>query len=121
MLKFVFLLIAGIALSVPAIAQDAYHIRVGDRVYNIRTGSYNDGVVLSGPSGGGLETVLTKPTYPGTTAISIETGHRFTGLPETITDGPKVTPLFAAMEPIALASIEVELVRVILACSVGIS
>ena len=29
MLKFVFPLIAGIALSVPAIAQDPYHIRVG--------------------------------------------------------------------------------------------
>ena len=55
------------------------------------------------------------------TAILIETGHRFTGLPETITDGPKVTPLFAAMEPIALASIEVELVRVTVACSVGIN
>jgi hypothetical protein len=55
------------------------------------------------------------------TAISIETGHRFIGLPETMTDGPKVTPLFAAMEPIALASIEVELVRVILACSVASS
>jgi hypothetical protein len=48
-------------------------------------------------------------------------GHRFTGLPETMTDGPKVTPLFAAMEPIALASIEVELVRVTVVCSVGIN
>ena len=46
--SFVFPLIAGIALSVPAIAQDPYHIRVGDRVYDIGTGSYNDGVVLSG-------------------------------------------------------------------------
>ena len=44
MLKFVFPLIAGIALSVPAIAQDPYRIRVGDRVYDIGTGSYNDGV-----------------------------------------------------------------------------
>ena len=57
MLKFVFPLIAGIALSVPAIAQDPYHIRVGDRVYDIGTGSYNDGAVLSGPSGRGLEAV----------------------------------------------------------------
>jgi len=58
MLKFVFPLIAGIALSVPAIAQDPSHIRVGDRVYDIGTGSYNnDGVVLSGPSGRGLEAV----------------------------------------------------------------
>jgi hypothetical protein len=30
-----------------------------------------------------------------------------------------VTPLFAAMGPIAIASIEVELVRVMVACSVG--
>jgi Protein of unknown function (DUF3761) len=57
MLKFVFPLIAGIALSVPAIAQDPYHIRVGDRIYDIRTGSSDGGVVLSGPSGGGLEAV----------------------------------------------------------------
>jgi hypothetical protein len=41
--------------------------------------------------------------------------------PATITDGPKGTPLFAAMEPIALASIEVELVRVTVAYSVGIN
>jgi hypothetical protein len=54
-------------------------------------------------------------------AISIETGHRFTGLPETIMDGLKVTPLFAGMELIALASIKVELVRVTVACSVGIN
>jgi hypothetical protein len=53
------------------------------------------------------------------TAISTETGHQFTGLPETITDGPKVTPLFAAMGPIALASIQVELVRAMVVCSVG--
>jgi hypothetical protein len=57
MLKFVFPLIAGIALSVPAIAQDPYHIRVGDRVYDIRTGSSDGGVVLSGPSARGLEAV----------------------------------------------------------------
>ena len=132
MLKFVFPLLAGIALSVPAMAQDAYHIRVGDRVYNIRTGSYNNGVVLSGPSGGGLEAVRQALIAAGCLRpdeadlsrhdcyINRE-GHRFTGLPETITDGPKVTPLFAAMEPIALASIEVELVRITVACSVGIN
>jgi hypothetical protein len=57
MFKFVFSLLAAIALSVPAIAQDAYHIRVGDRVYDIRTGSSDDGVVLSGPSRGGLQAV----------------------------------------------------------------
>jgi hypothetical protein len=44
------------------------------------------------------------------TAISIETAHQFT----------KATPLFAAMGPIALASIKVELVRVMVVCSVGI-
>ena len=48
MLKFVVPLLAGIALSVPTIAQDAYHIRVGDRLYDIRTGSSDTGVVLSG-------------------------------------------------------------------------
>jgi len=53
------------------------------------------------------------------TAISTETGHQFTGLPETITDGPKVIPLFAVMGPIALASIQVEFVRVMVVCSVG--
>jgi hypothetical protein len=53
------------------------------------------------------------------TAILTETGHQFTGLLQTITHGPKVTPLFAAMGPIALASIEVELARIMVACSVG--
>jgi hypothetical protein len=55
------------------------------------------------------------------TAILTETGHRFTGRPETVTDGPKVTLLFAATEPIALASIEVGLVRATVVCSVGIN
>jgi hypothetical protein len=55
------------------------------------------------------------------TAISIKTGHRFIVLPETITDGPKVTPLFAGMELIALASIKAALVRVTVGCSAGIN
>jgi hypothetical protein len=54
------------------------------------------------------------------TAILTETGHQFTGPPEMITVALKVTPHYAAMEPIASASIEVELVRVTVACSVGI-
>jgi hypothetical protein len=132
MLKFVFPLIAGIALSVPAIAQDPYHIRGGDRVYDIRTGSSDGGVVLSDPSGGGLEAdrqalIAAGCLRPDEADLSRHDccvnrdGTPVHRLPETISDGPKVTPLFAAMEPIALASIEVELVRVILACSVGIS
>jgi hypothetical protein len=47
--KFMFAFVAGIALSGPAMAQDVYHIRVGDRVYDIRTGLSDGGVVLSGP------------------------------------------------------------------------
>ena len=39
MLKFVFPLIAGIALSVPAIAQDPYHIRVGIVSYGLWHGT----------------------------------------------------------------------------------
>jgi len=39
MLKFAFPLVGAIAFSVPAIAQDPYHVRVSDRVYDIRTGS----------------------------------------------------------------------------------
>ena len=39
----------------------------------------------------------------------------FTGLPETIMDGPKVLPLSAAMEPIVLASITMELARIMAA------
>jgi hypothetical protein len=54
-------------------------------------------------------------------AISIKTGYRFIVLPETITDGLKVTPLFAGMELIVLASIEAALVRVTVACGVGIN
>lgn len=57
MIKFRILIVAGIALSVPAIAQDAYHIRVGDRIYDIRDGSFDDGVVVAGSSRGGLDTV----------------------------------------------------------------
>src|SRR5215472_286695 len=57
MIKFSILIVAGIALSVPAIAQDAYHIRVGDRIYDIRDGSFDDGVVVAGSSRGGLDTV----------------------------------------------------------------
>ena len=41
-------IIAGIALSLPAVAQDAYHIRVGDRLYDIRTGSSDNGTVIYG-------------------------------------------------------------------------
>jgi hypothetical protein len=47
MRKFVFAFVAGIALSGPAMAQDAYHIRIGDQIYDIRTGSSDGGVVLS--------------------------------------------------------------------------
>ena len=57
MVKFVIPIIAGIALSAPAIAQDAYHVRVGDRLYDIRTGSASDGVLVTGPSRDGLEKV----------------------------------------------------------------
>jgi Protein of unknown function (DUF3761) len=57
MRKFVFAFVAGIALSGPAMAQDAYHIRIGDQIYDIRTGSSDGGVVRSGPSSGGLEKV----------------------------------------------------------------
>jgi len=57
LVKFVIPIIAGIALSAPAIAQDAYHVRVGDRLYDIRTGSASDGVLVTGPSRDGLEKV----------------------------------------------------------------
>jgi hypothetical protein len=57
MRKFVFAFVAGIALSGPAIAQDADHIRIDGVIYDIRSGSSDNGVVLSGPSSGGLETV----------------------------------------------------------------
>ena len=46
-------------------------------------------------------------------------GHRFTDLPETITDDPKLIWLYATMEPIALASIRVEHVRTAVVWSVG--
>src|ERR1700745_778429 len=46
-------------------------------------------------------------------------GHPVTGLLETTADGLRVTLLFAAMDPIALASTEAEPVRVTVACSVG--
>jgi hypothetical protein len=55
--RFLIPIIAGIAFSLPAVAQDAYHIRVGNRLYDIRNGSYSDGIVLGGGSEGGLETV----------------------------------------------------------------
>jgi hypothetical protein len=57
MRRCVFAFAAGIALSGPAVAQDAYHVRVGDAIYDIRTGSSDNGVVLSGPSSSGLEKV----------------------------------------------------------------
>ena len=57
MVKFIILIIAGIALSAPTIAQDAYHVRVGDRLYDIRTGSASDGAFITGPSRDGLEKV----------------------------------------------------------------
>jgi Protein of unknown function (DUF3761) len=55
--RFLIPIIAGIALSLPAVAQDAYHIRVGDRLYDIRTGSSDNGTVIYGPLEGALETV----------------------------------------------------------------
>jgi hypothetical protein len=39
MRKFMFAFVAGIALSGPAMAQDAYHIRIGDRIYINRDGT----------------------------------------------------------------------------------
>jgi hypothetical protein len=57
MIRFVIPIIASIAVSVPAMAQDANHIRIGDRLYDIRDGSYSDGVVLGGGTQSGLETV----------------------------------------------------------------
>jgi hypothetical protein len=55
--------------------EDPYHIRVGDTIYDIRTGSSDNGIGVAGTSRGGLEAVrqalvtavcsgLTKPTYP---------------------------------------------------------
>ena len=57
MKHFIIPIVAGIAVSVPAIAQDADHIRIGNRIYDIRNGSYSDGIALAGPSGGGVEAV----------------------------------------------------------------
>jgi hypothetical protein len=108
MIKFIIPIAAGIALSVPAMAQDANHVRVGDRLYDIRTGSSDDGIVFTGPSQDGLELVRQtlvaagcprpdESDHPDTIAILTKTGLRFTGLLSTIMDGPKVTPLYAAM------------------------
>jgi Protein of unknown function (DUF3761) len=36
MLRFAFPLVAAIAFCVPAIAQDPYHVRAGDRIYHMR-------------------------------------------------------------------------------------
>ena len=57
MKHFIIPIIAVIAVSVPAIAQDADHIRIGDRIYDIRNGSYSDGIVVGGPNEGGREAV----------------------------------------------------------------
>ena len=116
----------------PAIAQGANQIRIGDQIYDIRTGSFSDGIVLSGPSRSGLEAVRqalveagrfapTRVTYPGMTATSTAMGHRSTGLPETRMGSRRVIPLFAAMEPITSASMQVGRVRVREECSVGTS
>jgi hypothetical protein len=51
-----FTLIVGIVLSSPAIAQDADHIRIGNRIYDIRNGSYTEGAIVAGGSIGGLQT-----------------------------------------------------------------
>jgi hypothetical protein len=48
MAKFIIPIVAVIALLVPAIAQDSYHIRVGDTIYDIRTGSSDNGKVVAG-------------------------------------------------------------------------
>ena len=45
------------ARNAATMAQDAHQIRIGDRIYDIRTGSSDGGLVLSGPSSGGLEKV----------------------------------------------------------------
>jgi hypothetical protein len=62
--RFIVAIIAGVALSAPAKAQerpvipvDAYHVRVGNLTYDIRTGSSDDGSVLRGPSAAGQEIV----------------------------------------------------------------
>ena len=55
--RFIIPVIAGIAVSLPAVAQDANHIRIGDRLYDTRDGSYTDGVVLGGGTQSGLEKV----------------------------------------------------------------
>jgi len=64
MSKFIVPVIAGIALSTPAIAQqipvvlvDAYHVRIGDLTDDIRTGPSDDWTVLRGPSPAGQELV----------------------------------------------------------------
>jgi hypothetical protein len=62
--RFIIPIIAGIALSAPAKAQgvpvipvDAYHVRIGDLTYDIRTGSSDDGRALRGPSATAQELV----------------------------------------------------------------
>jgi len=53
----------------------------------------------------------TNTPCPGMTATSTMMGNRFIGLLEIIMDGPKVLPLFAAMEPTVSASITMEPAR----------
>jgi hypothetical protein len=55
--RYIIPIIAGIAFSTPVIGQDANHVRIGDRIYDIRNGSYSDGIVVGGGSQGGLEAV----------------------------------------------------------------
>ena len=57
MIRFIISIITAIAVLSPALAQDANHIRVGDRLYDIRDGSYSEGIVIGGGNQSGLEKV----------------------------------------------------------------
>jgi hypothetical protein len=71
--RFIIHIIAGMALSAPAIAGeqeipvtpvDAYHVRIGDLTYDIRTGSSDDGRALRGPSATARELVRIRSEAP---------------------------------------------------------
>jgi hypothetical protein len=108
---------------------DAYHVRIGDLTYDIRTGSSDDGRALRGPSAttGELvrQVIAAGCLRPDEADLSrhdcyINADGNLVHRPAKTMQNLKVILLYAAMEPIASANITMEHVRITAVCSAGI-
>jgi hypothetical protein len=113
------------AQEIPVVPVDANHVRIGNLIYDIHTGSSEEGITLRGPSTTAQELVrqviaagCLRPDEADLSRHDCYINHdgRLVHRPARDSKGgPKKLPLYAAMEPIVSASITMEHARIMAA------